>query len=191
MKNEFTEFEKEYFFQTRNDIASEKEARERMFNYAVLLFNGQIAAYAILNKFEIQSLTLDAFSLTFFTMLMFSVSGLFYARHRKLIQISHRWIILQEMLIRKYGEEYASRTVESRVMTTFVSKSYLRKDKILGLSILIPIYAFLLVHCSYNTPTMNICAIVIITLHFLTYWFLIFKKIKIGHKIYNKYTEQL
>ncbi len=184
MKNNFTDFEKEYFIQTRKDIDSEKLVRERMFNYSILLFNAHIAIYGILNEFDISGLTLNAFSFTFFIMLMLSISGLFYARHRKLVQIAHRWVILQSMLIKTFGEEYASRTLESRVMTSFTSKGYLLKDKILGLSLLIPTYMLFLIHCSYSTPLLNIIAVMIVSLHMILFWFFLFQKIKIGPKIY-------
>lgn len=88
------------------------------------------AVYAALVGNEVLTLRLGRFALAFFLALMLSISGFFYARHRNTNRPSLDCPPANAHSTR-YGRDYASVMLESRVMTSFTTKSYLLKDKIL------------------------------------------------------------
>jgi len=171
-------FEREYFIQTRKEIDSEKQARTRLFHYAVIVFGGLTAFYIDMYKDSLPNFKLDFFCMGLAVSLLFILTTIFYVRHRKLLQIAHRWYVLYIMINKWYGLEEARLFLESIVVNGFDKKHYLTKDLALTFCLAFPIYLFLL-GFSIKAETNILClSISVVIVHIVASSLVLGRKVK-------------
>ncbi|MEW5982213.1 MAG: hypothetical protein AB1806_07560 [Acidobacteriota bacterium] len=93
--SELSDFEREYFTQTRKEIDTEKQERNKILNYGILATGAMSVAFA--RSGSIADLASPAALVIYFPLLLL-VSVLVQARRIKLRQISDRWHALRSLL---------------------------------------------------------------------------------------------
>lgn len=140
-----SEFEREYFVQTRQEIDTEKGQRDRFVHYAMLLL-GALAFGAIQSPEARDFLLLDPINAALLAVtVLVMLTAMAYVRWKKLSQIADRWYVLREMLQDALPPEKAERSLEQSVVEGFVSRRYVRKDICLHVALSFPAYVLLLV----------------------------------------------
>ena len=144
-----SEFEHEYFIQTRREIDTEKQERNKILNYAILATG---AVSLLLSKTDIPTRGLEsATALWLYFPLLLLVSVLTAARRSKLRQIADRWFTLQEMLhARKLPKGW--QPLEEVVCHGLEGRRYLFEDFLLHHALSIILYALILLAAKTLSP---------------------------------------
>lgn len=90
------DFEREYFIQTRKEIDTEKQERNKLLNYGILAVGG--ISLALSRVGEPLGFLRSPAALCLYFPLLFLISVLLVARRAKLRQIGDRWFVLESML---------------------------------------------------------------------------------------------
>jgi len=165
-----SEFELQYFIQTRREIDTEKQERNKLLNYAVLATGAFSLALAQIEKSTQFLMSPWAFCL--YIPLLFLISGLVAARRIKLQQISDRWLTLYDILrVREVAKDWIS--LEDTVVKGLKGKRYLYEDFWLHLGLSLIVYGLIVSVVVRLVQTQSswrwmILGAVIILFHFLT-----------------------
>ena len=118
-------FEKDYFVQTRKEIDTEKQERNKLLNYGVIAIG---AVSAGLLQLEIKTTgNPSPWLLAVCIPVLSLITGLVAARRIKLQQIADRWITLYT-IARKFDIEQEWKPLERTVITGLIKGRYLRED---------------------------------------------------------------
>lgn len=165
--SELTEFEKEYFIETRKEIDTEKRERDQMLNFAIVVvaavgfgISQSETAQKFVQKPEALALEIPALAI---------ISTLFWIRYKKLRQISDRWFTLYYMALEHFGEDRIHRMLEQVAVDGLKDRRYIIKDVILNIALSLPFYGLLVLQ-SLNAYSLGqhlriILAIASIVLH--------------------------
>jgi len=135
-----SEFELQYFIQTRREIDTEKQERNKLLNYAVLATSAFSLALAQIEKSTQFLMSPWAFCL--YIPLLFLISGLVAARRMKLRQISDRWLTLYDILrVRNVARDWIS--LEDTVIKGLKGKRYLYEDLWLHMGLSLIVYGLI------------------------------------------------
>jgi hypothetical protein len=127
-------FEREYFIQTRKEIDTEKQERNKILNYAILAVGG--ISLALSRVGEPLLFLRSPAALCLYVPLLFLISVLLVARRAKLRQIGDRWFVLESMLrVRAWPKDWTP--LECVVCRGLRGRRYLSEDfwVLLGLCI--------------------------------------------------------
>ncbi|WP_424348521.1 hypothetical protein [Kocuria sp. CH-021] len=162
----FTDFERDYFRQTRSEIDSDKRERDLFLNFAILIIGGG-AAIAVGQTDFLAAIERDDNPLheqinhpAMFAVILPGLSiitALIWMRREKLVQIGIRWMVLHTMLsgrlrerppdtteAKRLGSLKMPDTLEAKMLDRFSSPGRaVRKEVILVLAVSTPIYALL------------------------------------------------
>ena len=139
------QFFREYFIQTRKEIDTEKHERDQLLNFLVLFLGAVVFGVSSKgNRYEFL-MQPDAMALEVPALVI--ISALFWARHKKLRQISDRWFTLYHLAVREFGETDAAQMLESVVVKHLPGWRYIMKDLMLNLAFSLPVYGLLLLQC--------------------------------------------
>ncbi len=167
--NEPNEFLREYFIQTRKEIDTEKRERDQMLNFAVLVLGA--IGFGVLQSETAQKFLQQPQALVIEIPALIIISALFWARYKKLRQISDRWFTLYRIVIRYFGKERTEEMLEGIVIKDFTRRRYLMKDVILNIALCLPIYGLILLPLFnmnlFYQKWQIILSIVVIGLHFI------------------------
>lgn len=137
---EFSQFETQYFIQTRREIDTEKQERNKLLHYALLAAGAIALALSQLDR-TTKFLESPA-ALGLYCSLFLLVWGIVAARRAKLRQIYDRWISLYTMLRTKtLKREWIP--VEETVLSGIKSGRYLYEDLWLHLGLSSLIYGLI------------------------------------------------
>ncbi|HUW81988.1 MAG TPA: hypothetical protein VMZ31_04215 [Phycisphaerae bacterium] len=142
MNNSLSEFDREYFLQTRREIDTEKRERDHILNFAIVVLGAM--AFAVIHSVRAEALLKDPYSVPLETSALAIVTSLFWVRRKKLQQIADRWYALYRMAVRNLGEEWVRESMEAVAIKGFTKARYIRKDVVLNVTLCLPIYALLL-----------------------------------------------
>ena len=136
-----SDFDREYFLQTRREIDTEKQERDHILNFAVIVLGAMAFAVAQNDKAieflsSVEALSLEGSALVVLT-------ALFWTRWKKLRQIADRWLVLHRMLEKEPDSATAGLSLESIVVGRLETRWYLQKDVVLNLALCVPVYALL------------------------------------------------
>jgi FtsH-binding integral membrane protein len=165
-----SEFELQYFIQTRREIDTEKQERNKLLNYAVLATSAFSLALAQIEKSTQFLMSQWAFCL--YIPLLFLISGLVAARRMKLRQISDRWLTLYDILrVRNVARDWIP--LEDTVIKGLKGKRYLYEDLWLHMGLSLIVYGLIVsvvVRLFQTQPAWKwvIFGAIIILFHFLT-----------------------
>ena len=150
MKNEIdikklenlSEFEIQYFIQTRKEIDTEKQERNKLLNYGVVATGALTLGIMQIDKsFEILSTPLSL--LIYFSLQLF-IFGIVVARRVKLRHIADRWETLYDFLQHRNLDRELL-WLEKKVIAGFNNRRrYLWEDFVLYCSLNIIVFGFLL-----------------------------------------------
>lgn len=176
--HEPSEFDREYFLQTRREIDTEKRERDQLLNFAVVILGA--LAFGVVQSEKAKELLQEPCSLMFEISTLIILTGLFWVRRKKLQQISDRWYTLYHMALRNLSEEWMSQSMEAVVVRGFSKGRYIRKDLALNVALSLPIYTLILVS-SLGLPFCSLLsvftAVVIVIGHLAVCWILLAKKL--------------
>ena len=125
-------FEREYFIQTRKEIDTEKQERNKILNYAILAVGG--ISLALSRVGEPFVFLRSPAALCLYIPLLFLISVLIAARRAKLQQIADRWFVLETILrARGCAKDWIS--LETVVCQGLRGRRYLAEDLLLHLGL--------------------------------------------------------
>ena len=140
---EISDFDKEYFLQTRKEIDMEKRERDQILNFAIIILGA--LGFAFVQSDKAKEFVKHPQSIMFEVSTLIILTSLFWVRRKKLQQISDRWYTLYRMAVRNLGKELASETMEAVVIYGFEKARYMRKDVVLNYALSLPIYTLLFI----------------------------------------------
>jgi len=118
-------FEREYFIQTRKEIDTEKQERNRILNYGILVIGG--IGVALSRVGELLAFLKSPTGLCLYIPFLVLVSMLIVARRAKLRQIGDRWFVLEAILkARKWPKNWVP--LETVVCRGLRGMRYLYED---------------------------------------------------------------
>jgi len=169
-----SEFEREYFLQTRREIDSEKRERDQVLNFAVIVLGA--LAFAVVQSEKAMDFLKEPYSLVMEGATLAVLTSLFWVRRKKLQQIADRWYTTYHLLGRHYPPEQVAQSMEAVVMHGFQQARYIKKDVVLNVALSSPIYGlvfFSAVQVSAYRRVGVILATALVGIHLaLSYWFL-------------------
>lgn len=142
--SEPTDFEREYILQTRREIDTEKQERDHILNFAVVVLGA--IAFAIAQNNDAEDFLRDPGSLYLEASGLVVLTAMFWVRWKKLRQIADRWFVLDRMMVRHFGPSVAAELLESVVVRDLTGRRYLVKDVVLNAALSLPIYALIAQH---------------------------------------------
>lgn len=177
-KTEITEFELEYIMQTRREIDTEKQERNKLFNYAILATSAFTLAIAQIEK-STEFLTKKG-AFAFYIPLLILISSIVATRQMKLRQISDRWLTIYEIILkRNIAKDWKS--LEEIVVEGLKGKRYILEDLLLHFGLSIIVYSLMLTATiRINELSFWIISIIIIIIHIITTLLLFLRPIKIN-----------
>lgn len=120
-----SDFEKDYFIQTRKEIDTEKQERNKLLNYGVVAI-GAVAAGLLQLESKV-TVSPSPWLLLVCIPVLSLVTGLVAARRIKLHQIADRWIALYR-IARNFNIEKEWKPLERTVITGLIKGRYLKED---------------------------------------------------------------
>ncbi len=140
VKPPISEFELQYFIQTRREIDTEKQERNKLLNYAVLATGAFSVALSQIEKST--EFLMSPWALFMYIPLLFLISGLVAARRMKLRQIADRWQTLYDIIhARNVAQDWVP--LEDKVMEGLKGKRYLYEDFYLHLGLSLIVYGLI------------------------------------------------
>jgi len=176
---ELTEFEREYFIQTRKEIDTEKGERDKLLNFAVIVLGA--LGFAVVQSDNAKEFLQRPHSLMFEVATLIILTSLFWVRQKKLQQIADRWYTLYRMAVRRLGKQCADEMMETIVIRGFEKARYLRKDVVLNTALSLPIYTLLFVSAIGLTPhniMRFLIPVLIVAVHASVSFYLLAKKMR-------------
>lgn len=155
---ELTEFEREYFVQTRKEIDTEKRERDQLLNFAVIVLGA--LGFAVVQSEKAMEFLKQPHSLMFEVSTLVILTSLFWVRRKKLQQIADRWYTLYRMEVKRLGKQRADQLMEAVVIRGFEKARYIRKDVVLNIALSLPIYTLLFVSAFGLTLPAIICILI-------------------------------
>jgi hypothetical protein len=176
--HESSDFDREYFLQTRREIDTEKRERDHLLNFAVVILGA--LAFAVVQSDKAKQFLQEPYSLMFEISTLIILTSLFWVRRKKLQQISDRWYTLYHMALRNMSEEWMSQSMEAVVINGFFKARYIRKDLALNVALSLPIYTLVFVsslRLPFHLWLSVITGVLIVTGHLTVSWVLLAKKL--------------
>jgi hypothetical protein len=143
LMHELSDFDREYFLQTRKEIDTEKRERDHLLNFAVVILGA--LAFAVVQSETAKQFLQEPYSLMFEISTLSILTSLFWVRRKKLQQISDRWYTLYHMVLSNMDMEWLSQSMEAAVIKGFAKARYIRKDLALNIALSLPIYTLVFV----------------------------------------------
>ena len=136
------QFEIQYFIQTRREIDTEKQERNKLLNYA-LLATGAFA-FALAQVEGSTDFLTSSWALGLYLPLLLLISGIVAARRMKLSQIFDRWKTLYSMLqSSQFGQDWTP--LEETVTKEIEGPRYLFEDFALHLGLSAMVYGLMII----------------------------------------------
>lgn len=135
-----SEFERQYFLQTRQEIDTEKQERNKILNYAIVALGAVALTFSRVDN-PLSPLRSPAALCFYYPFLLF-VSILIAARRAKMRQISDRWFVLRGILAAR-SEPKGWVPLEKIVCDGFDNKRYLAEDRLLHLGLSLVPYSLI------------------------------------------------
>jgi len=139
--SDMSDFEREYFLQTRREIDTEKHERDQLLNFAILVLGAIVFGVAqsenaqrFLEEATAPAIEVPALAIT---------STLCWIRRKKLQQIADRWFVLHLMLVEHFGSERAETSLEGIAVQGLRGRRYVWKDVVLNWALSLPLYVLL------------------------------------------------
>lgn len=173
-----TDFDREYFLQTRREIDTEKRERDHLLNFAVVILGA--LAFAVVQSDKAKQFLQELYSLMFEISTLIILTSLFWVRRKKLQQISDRWYTLYHIALHNMSEEWMSQSMEAVVIRGFSKARYIRKDIALNVALSLPIYTLVFVsslELPFHSWLSVIPGVLIVTGHLAVSWVLLAKKL--------------
>jgi hypothetical protein len=127
-----SQFEVQYFIQTRREIDTEKQERNKLLNYALIATGAFAIALAQIERST--EFLFSPWALALYLPLLLLISGIVAARRMKLQQIFDRWVTLYSILqVRKVANEWIP--MEETVIQGIKGRRYLYEDFALHLGL--------------------------------------------------------
>jgi len=175
-KETLTQFELEYFIQTRKEIDTEKQERNKILNYAIIATG---AVSLLISKTENPTKFMEsATALWIYYPLLLLISVLTEARRAKLRQIADRWFTLRNILhANKSAIDW--NYLEEIVCHGLADRRYLLEDFLLHNALSLILYALILL-IAIKLPVMwALYSILPAFLHLVLSCFLLLRRIPI------------
>ena len=138
---DLSQFEVQYFIQTRKEIDTEKQERNKLLHYALIAAGASAIGLAQIERST--DFLLSPWALALYLPLLLLISGIVAARRMKLQQIFDRWITLYSILqARKLAKQWTP--VEETVIHGFRSRRYLYEDFALHLGLSVMVYGLMI-----------------------------------------------
>ena len=134
-----SDFEVEYFTQTRREIDSEKQERNKVLNFGILAAGGFSYALAQLGKSS--DFLVSPSALAFYGPYLALITVLTATRRFKLQQIADRWFVLEEFLKTRHAPSWM--WLEACVCVGLRTRRYLYEDLWLHLGLSSIVYVLL------------------------------------------------
>lgn len=170
--SDMPEFEREYFIQTRKEIDTEKQERDHILNFAIIILGA--LGFAVIQSDQAKEFLKQPYSIILEASTLIILTSLFWIRRKKLQQIADRWYTLYRLSIRYLGSKHTDESMEAIVIKGFEKARYLRKDAVLNLALSLPIYTLIFIssiglsaHIAYRVLTSTIIIIFHILLSFI------------------------
>lgn len=128
----------DYFIQTRKEIDTEKQERDKILNYAFLVMGA--IGFAVAQKEEAQKFLRTDEGLVVAGAALLILFSLFWVRRKKLQQIADRWYVLRHQLQERVEADKLPFTLESVVAQKLPTRTYTIKDAGLSVALALPIY---------------------------------------------------
>jgi len=141
-KPKLSNFEREYFIQTRKEIDTEKRERDQMLNFAVLVLGG--IGFGVSQSQSAQQFLQESQALVIEIPALIIITSLFWVRYKKLKQIADRWFALYRIVMRYFGRERVEEMLEGLVYKNLTGWRYILKDFVLNIALCLPVYALIL-----------------------------------------------
>ena len=173
-KPEMSQFEREYFIQTRKEIDSEKHERNTILNYAVIATG---ALSVIMGRSaESGQFFQSSDALFIYIPLLLLISALFSARRTKLRQIGDRWFALYDLLDVE-GMLGKWTPLERVVCEGIARKRYLSEDLLQHLALSSVVYSLTgaVAWHAWRSDNLGVCIFgsTVVVVHFgVTTWWL-------------------
>ena len=139
--SEIEKFWADYFIQTRREIDTEKQERDKILNYAFLVMGA--IAFAVAQNEKAQIFLREVEGLAVGIPALAVLSSLFWIRKKKLQQIADRWFVLRHLLQSHVDAQRLPFTLEAVVTRGLPGWRYVSKDVILNLTMSLPLYMLL------------------------------------------------
>lgn len=188
---ELTEFEREYFIQTRKEIDTEKGERDKLLNFAVIVLGA--LGFAVVQSDAAKEFLQKPHSLMLEVSTLIILTSLFWVRRKKLQQIADRWYTLYRMAVRRLGKQCAAEMMEAVVIRDFEKARYLRKDVVLNIALSLPIYTLLFVSAvglTLHTIMRVLIPVLIVTVHASVSFALLAPKMQDPFPVVNSETQE-
>ena len=175
-----SDFEREYFIQTRKEIDTEKRERDQMLNFAVLVLGG--IGFGVSQSQSAQQFLQEPQALVIEIPALVIITSLFWVRYKKLKQIADRWFTLYRIVLRYFGRELAEEMLEGLVCKNLTEWRYILKDFVLNIALCLPVYALILLP-SFNgylpvQPWRLVVSVGVIVLHGVISFIILGRKIR-------------
>lgn len=139
---DLSQFEAQYFIQTRKEIDTEKQERNKLLNYALIATGASAIALAQIERST--DFLLSPWALALYLPLLLLISGIVAVRRMKLQQIFDRWNTLHGILeARKFTNQWTP--IEKTVVQGIRSRRYLYEDLALHHGLSATVYGLMIV----------------------------------------------
>ena len=170
--SELTSFEQAYFIQTRQEIDSERRARDQLLIITVILLAA--IAVAVLCSEWAQAFLEQPEALAVHIPALAILSTLFWLRRRKLQRMADGWFALRAMAARQFGLQQADELLEGITVRDLTRWRCVAEDFTLNVVFSLPIYCWLVLQATqglaYAEGWRTVVSILAITMHvFYTY----------------------
>ena len=128
----------EYYLQTRREIDTEKQERDKLLHFIILVLGA--VSFSVAQSTEAQRFLQHPKGLAVTLPAMVIISSLFWVRRKKLQQIADRWHVLQDLLAGHCSSEHLGSSLEAAAMTGFAERRYVLKDAVLNGALSLAIY---------------------------------------------------
>ena len=159
-----SEFEQQYFIQTRQEIDAEKQERNKILNYAIIALGAVALTFSRVDN-PLSPLR-SPVALCFYYPFLLFVSILIAARRAKIRQIFDRWFVLRGILAAR-SEPKGWVPLEKVVCDGFHDKRYLAEDRLLHLGLSLVPYSLIGLVASGLRWYLAIPAVLLATAHLI------------------------
>lgn len=160
-----SDFIKDYIFQTRREIDTEKHSRDNILNVIVLVLGA--VGFAMFRSEDPILLLEQPAALVIEACILVTVTGLFWLRWKKLQQIADRWFVLYNLLQHHLIELPLNESMEAIVEPGLRSRRYTEKDFLLCVMVSCPVYGLFILGLKNNFSQWPILSLLFVLSHII------------------------
>jgi len=135
------QFVREYFFQTRREIDTEKNSRDQILNFVIVALGA--IGFAVFQSDKSGEFLSEPIAVLMPLSMLCAITALFWLRRKKLQQIADRWFVLEHLVAHHIDDLPRNVTLEAVVHKDLQTTRYTRKDVWVSMGVSLPVYGII------------------------------------------------